>query len=403
MRSLVGIAILTLLLSGCTNLPVGGPQARDVSRGAAATLTAGRYETAYDYVLVDVTNQVVENAIDVSLGSFYQSFGLNPTPAPPVRIGEGDVVQITIFESAVGGLFIPPEAGVRPGNFVTLPPQTIGKAGTVSVPYAGEIPVAGRTIQQVQKDIEKKLGTRAVEPQVVVSISEQTAMAITVVGESASRIQLRPNERVLDIIAKTGGNKYPGHEMFVTLLRDGKKATIYFPNLINDPKENIFVQAGDTIYLYREPQRFIAIGALSATGQTSGVTGFYSFDQEKLSLHEAIAKAGGLSDGRANASEVYVYRLEYREVLERIGVDTKKFPADQKVIPTIYRANFRDPSAFFLADRFPMRHRDAIYVPNADSVELEKFLFHTQAITGTISTVTGDAVATRGNIRSLAH
>ena len=34
-----------------------------------------------------------------------------------------------IFEAAAGGLFIPAEAGVRPGNFVTLPNQPIDTKG----------------------------------------------------------------------------------------------------------------------------------------------------------------------------------------------------------------------------------------------------------------------------------
>jgi polysaccharide export outer membrane protein len=42
-------------------------------------------------------------------------------PPSGIRFGIGDVVNVTIFEAAAGGLFIPIEAGVRPGNFVNLP------------------------------------------------------------------------------------------------------------------------------------------------------------------------------------------------------------------------------------------------------------------------------------------
>ena len=41
------------------------------------------------------------------------------------------------FEAAAGGLFIPAEAGVRPGNYVTLPNQPVDTKGFISVPYAG--------------------------------------------------------------------------------------------------------------------------------------------------------------------------------------------------------------------------------------------------------------------------
>ena len=52
---------------------------------------------------------------------------------PPRRItlGIGDVVSVTIFEAEAGGLFLPSEAGARPGNFVTLPDQMVDSDGNI--------------------------------------------------------------------------------------------------------------------------------------------------------------------------------------------------------------------------------------------------------------------------------
>jgi hypothetical protein len=60
-------------------------------------------------------------------------------------------VGVTIFEASSGGLFIPAEAGVRPGNFITLPNQAVDHDGNISVPYAGTIRAKGRTPTEVQK------------------------------------------------------------------------------------------------------------------------------------------------------------------------------------------------------------------------------------------------------------
>jgi polysaccharide export outer membrane protein len=49
------------------------------------------------------------------------------------------VVSVTIFEAEAGGLFVPSEAGARPGNFVTLPEQIVDSNGNITVPYAGTI------------------------------------------------------------------------------------------------------------------------------------------------------------------------------------------------------------------------------------------------------------------------
>src|SRR6185436_14803528 len=92
-----------------------------------------------------------------------------------IRFGIGDVVSVTIFESAAGGLFIPLEAGTRPGNFITLPNQSVDNDGNISVPYAGTVRAQGRTAVEVQRAIVDALKDRALEPQAVVALVDQRA------------------------------------------------------------------------------------------------------------------------------------------------------------------------------------------------------------------------------------
>lgn len=394
------------LLSGCNFLPASGPRHYDIAEAAASALVSDRSTVAFNYVLLDINRLVLDNAVDIGPGSFFRTFGSfakGDGPAPVIRIGAGDVVQVSIFESTSGGLFIPPEASVRPGNFVTLPVQEVDRSGTITVPYAGLVPAVGRTVPEVQKDIEERLVKRAIEPQVVVTLVERNASEVTVVGDVvnvANRFKIRPGgERILDMISRAAGLKYPGYELFVTLQRGKRRATVYFPTLVNNPRENVFVAPGDTIYVFREQQKFVAIGALGTVGQTSGLTGQFAFEQERLSLNEAVAKAGGLLDFRANPGQVFVYRIEHRDMLERLPVDLSLFPSEQTNIPVVYRANFRDPSSFFFAQSFPMRHRDVIYVSNADAVEVAKFLDFLRHITSTVSGAADDYWITHGSVR----
>jgi polysaccharide biosynthesis/export protein len=389
-------------LSGCSALPSSGPSHRDIAEGAATVVLSDPSTVAFNYVLLDINRLVLDNVVDIGPGSFFRTFGKGHEPPPVIRIGAGDIVQVTIFESASGGLFIPPEAGVRPGNFVTLPSQEVDRSGTITVPYAGQVPAVGRTVPEVQKDIEQRLAKRAIEPQVVVTLVERNASEVTVVGDVVSvadRFKVRPGgERILDIISKAKGLKYPGYELFVTLQRGTQRSTVFFPTLVNHPQENIYVAPGDTIYVFREQQKFLAVGALGTVGQTSGLTGQFAFEQERLSLNEAIAKAGGLLDFRANPGQVFLYRIEHRAMLERMKVDLSAFPPTQNNIPVVYRANFRDPSSFFFAQSFPMRHRDVIYVSNADSVEVTKFLDYLLALAGGASGPANDFWLVRQSI-----
>ena len=396
--------MLCLGLSACAELPVSGPRHNDILSGAATSAVNPPDEVAFEYALVDLNEGVVNAVYDIDADSFLRSFGKGRSSPPKVSIGAGDVLQLTIFESRSGGLFIPVDAGVRPGNYVTLPPQTVDDKGKIAVPYAGDLQVAKRSVLEVQRMVEERLANRAIEPKVIISINEEVAGTVSVVGEvnTPKKVKLTQNgERILDVIALAGGPRYPGYELYITLQRKGKKATMYFNSLVLHPNENIYAAPGDTIYVYREPRRFVAFGAvgvaagIGASSALSGLSGQFTFDQERLSLAEGVAKAGGLLDNQANPGQVFIYRMETRDTLKRIGLDLSKFSPGKTIIPAVYRANFRDPSSYFYAQRFPMRHKDVLYVSNADSVEVLKIL----NFINSVATVAGNVPQSAGAAR----
>jgi polysaccharide export outer membrane protein len=190
-------------------------------------------------------------------------------PPREIKFGIGDVVSVTIFESAAGGLFIPAEASVRPGNFVSLPNQNVDTKGNISVPYGGAIRAAGRTPSEVQQAIVDALKNRAIEPQAVVALIDQRTSLISVLGDVNTPNRFPANaagEHVLDAITRAGGPKSQGYDTWVMLERGGRRATAPFGALVYEPSNNIWVHPDDTIYLYREAQTFLAFGAMAPTG-----------------------------------------------------------------------------------------------------------------------------------------
>ena len=313
--------------------------------------------------------------------------------APELPLGVGDVVSVTIFEAQSGGLFIPADAGSRAGNFVTIPDQTVDRSGGISVPYAGRVQVAGRLPAAVQADIENLLANRAIEPQAVITTVKSRSSQVSVLGDvnSPTKIEIsQAGERVLDAIAEAGGLSTPGVETYVTLQRRGKEATVLFDTLVKNPAENIFVAPGDTIYANRERRTFLAFGATGASGR-------FDFAESNLTLGEALAKAGGLLDDRADPAQVFLYRTESRDVLAKIGVDVSKFTGDE--IPVIMHANLRDPGEYFVTQKFPMKDKDLIYISNAKSVELTKLLSIINTISSTYGGVPSDALAAKTAVK----
>jgi polysaccharide export outer membrane protein len=288
-------------------------------------------------------------------------------PPRGITFGINDVLSVTIFEAAAGGLFIPSEAGVRPGNFVAIPNQPIDTDGNITIPYAGKIRAAGRTPVQVQDAIVDALKNRAIEPQVVVSIVNQNSSLITVLGDvgTPSRFPANYNaEHLLDTIARAGGVRGGAWDNWIILERDRKREIVPFGALLYEPNaNNIWTHPNDTIYIYTEPQTFIAFGATGAQAQ-------FPFGAWRISLAEAVAKAGGLSDSSAEPGYVFLYRGETHEVVEQLGINASKYAGP--IIPVVYNINFRDPAAYFLATRFQMRNKDVLYVSNTTSFQAAK-------------------------------
>ena len=259
------------------------------------------------------------------------------------------------------------------------------------MPYAGSIRARGRTQVEVQDAIVTALKNRAIEPQVIVSMAEQKTSMISVLGEGrAARIPATASpERMLDVISRAGlvavggSTGAAGAETWVILERNGKRAIAPFGALIYEPVNNVYVHPNDTIYLYREPQTFLSFGAVGSQQQVP-------FGTWRLSLAEAISKAGGLIDTQADPGSIFLYRGEAREVAEAMGIDVS--PYEGPVIPVIYTINLRDPAGLFLARSFEMRNKDILYASNSVSVESTKFMNYLNnintTIQGPITTVT---------------
>jgi polysaccharide biosynthesis/export protein len=373
------LGVLAVAGGGCSIMPTTGPEIGEIYRGGNTD-----DPTRLPYALVKITPQVVD-----TLASYAPRIGtVFPDRRPPreITFGIGDSVAVSIFEAAAGGLYIPIEAGVRPGNFITLPNQNVDTSGNISVPYAGAIRALGRTPSQVQKDIVDAIKNRAIEPQAVVSLVEQRTSLISVLGEVNTPNRFPANyagEHILDSITRAGGPKAQGHETWVMLEREGRRATAPFGALVYEPSNNIWTHPGDTIYLYREPQTFVAFGAVSANTITGGVQGVVNFDAWRISLAEGIGKSGGLNDNLAEPSAVFLYRGETRQVAERLGIDCARFPGP--IIPVIYNLNLRNPDGFMLATKFQMRNKDVLYIANATSVEISKALNYFRLTVATVN------------------
>lgn len=364
---------LPVLLAACGTLPASGPRgAAVVGQGTRLVSTAERPAPPV-YALLTLDTAVVGALAEAPAAVSFSPNALEQRAAD-IRLLPGDIVSVTIFESQAGGLFIPAEAGARPGNFVQLAPQQIDLSGNISIPFAGAIRAAGRSPAQLQASIAARLERRALEPQALVTVAERRGSGVSVLGDVGQplRFTLDPGgERLLGALARAGGPRSPSHETLVVVQRDGRLERAMLSDIAADPRLNLQLMAGDSIIVSREQRFFIALGAVGQTASITQLNRRFPFEAASLSLADAVARAGGLQDDRANPSEVFLFRSESRAAFGRMGFAAEGLP---ETVPTVYRADLSNPASIFLAQRFPLRADDLLYVSTSAQTEILKFL-----------------------------
>jgi polysaccharide export outer membrane protein len=376
MRALAVIGLCAgILVAGCSALPTAGPTASDVKHQEIKD-----NEVRFD--LVDIDDNIVAALLATPAESFHARFK-KYARAPQPRIGVGDAIVVTIWEAAGGGLFgTSPTDHVSAGSRnVTIPEQLVGQDGGITVPFAGRVPAVGRRPVEVQKTIEERLAEKAIEPQVIVTVTRSVTNSVTVSGEvvGGARVPLSlKGDRLLDLIAAAGGAKTPVYETFVRLSRDGITATIPMEALVANPAENIYAYPGDVLTLVRLPQSFTVFGATGLNTQVN-------FTAERMTLVEALAKGGGLQDSRSDPAGVFLFRFEPPGVVKTLG-RPQLGTGPEGSSPLVYRLDLSDAKSYFLAQRFPIHDKDVIYVANADLNELQKFFTLLNTVAGPVIT-----------------
>jgi polysaccharide export outer membrane protein len=300
--------------------------------------------------------------------------------APPTEtlIGSGDVLQVTVMEAPPAVLFGadatlgPASAAGIPGVIqqqASIPQLTVDENGRIRVPFAGSIAVGGRSPAEVEREIQSRLSRKAHLPQVSVTIARNTSSTVAVMGEvrTSGRIPITPRgERLLDVIADAGGVSQPVNKTTVEVQRHSKVGYAPLETVIRDPDENIRLGRNDVVTLLYQEFSFTTLGAIGTSGQIP-------FESTGISLAEALGRAGGLKEDRANPNGAFIFRFEDPDAVDPAIAAVSRRTSDGR-IPVIYRFNFRDPASLFIAKDFQIEDKDIVYVSTAPISDLQRFV-----------------------------
>jgi len=365
-RHLLGALALSALAplgTGCTAV---GPTTGAISSAAAKGSIKG--------IQIVTVNDMVARSLHQA--RVQDDFATKFAPAQPIGsiVGPGDVLEISIWEAPPATLFGTSLVDVRTASSLQtsrgtgLPEYLVTRTGNISVPFAGLVPVAGRTLPEIENDIVTRLSRKAHLPQVMVRLVRNATATVTVVGEVASsmRMPLTPKgERLLDALAAAGGTRQPVGKMTIQLSREGVIRTMPLEALIRDPRQNIVLRTDDVITAFYQPYSFTVLGA---TGRNAEL----DFEATGLTMAQALGRIGGLQDMRADPKGVFLFRWEDPALVPHRSPETVTGP-DGKV-PVIYRIDMKDPGTYFAMQNFDVRDKDVIYVANSTVAEFQRFV-----------------------------
>lgn len=366
--SLVLASIFSGLLTGCTTMGGSGPSSRAIARGSQHALIN------VDIKVVNVDDRVAAAQIASNKVRLF-SEALGDGALFSSKIGRGDTLEVSIWEAPPAVLFGTSVGDARlnqssaTGRSSALPEQMVDSNGRIEVPYAGSIVAADRTPEQVASEIGKKLSGLAHQPQIIVRLVRNASANVTVVGEVANSTRMQvtaKGERLLDALASAGGVRQPIGKVTIQVTRGSQVASLPLEQIIRDPAQNIRLQSDDVVTAMFQPYSFIALGAISNNAEIP-------FEGTGLTLAQALGRVGGLRDDRANVKGVFVFRLEDPAVADPSLTAGARRTPDGK-IPVIYRVDLSDPGSFFVAQGFPIRNHDVVYVSNAPIADLQKFV-----------------------------
>jgi polysaccharide export outer membrane protein len=269
---------------------------------------------------------------------------------PSGQLVAGDRLRITILEG------YSPTVPSAIGGRLELPRIDVGTDGSIAVPFAGRIPVAGLPIDRVRQMIEMRLQRKLFEPQVQVHLVESPDKSVSIVGavRKGGSFQITPGmARLADLVGAAGVEADRPERVRIELRRGTMIYPLSLKTLLGNPADNVALRPGDVVSVQRETGFVTLMGAVTTPSRIA-ITG------DGYSILDALSEARGLDARSADPSGIYL------------------FPAIDKRDPDraveVYSIDIRNPEQVLLARQMQLVDGDLVYVSTAGFAQTVKVL-----------------------------
>ena len=274
--------------------------------------------------------------------------GTDIKPVPEYRLGPGDIISIIVWDH--------PELTIPAGSFRTAEQAgtVIADDGTIFFPYAGVLKVQGKTPSEVRTLLSAKLAKYIEKVQLDVRMVAFRSQQVYVVGEVAKPGIQQVTDipmTILEAVNRAGGFTPEADYSRVLLPRRGTTYLVDTQAMYDygPTEQNALLEQGDIVNVSdRSYNKIFVLGEIAKPGSLV-------MNKKRSTLAEALSDAGYIKQNTSDPRWIYVMRG---------NTDT----------PEVFHLDSRLPDAMLLADRFPLRPRDIVYVDAAAVVRWQRVI-----------------------------
>jgi polysaccharide export outer membrane protein len=269
-----------------------------------------------------------------AVGTSGQQVSSNAANTPKATCSNSGDVRSTYLlgpddELAISG----PELDIPPNKTVRVDGE-----GDIQVPLVGRVHVAGLTVQQSEKELNKRLSTYIRDPQAAIDVRELRSQPASVLGavNTPGIHQVQGHKTLLEMISMAGGIRQDaGYSIRITrqiewgciplansTLDASGRFSVAQVNLqsimeARTPEENIQIFPHDTISVPKAELIYV-------TGEVKKSGGFVLGEHQSMSVLQAISLAEGLGQ-TADKRHAKILRMNPgADQRVEIAVDIKK-------------------------------------------------------------------------------
>jgi polysaccharide biosynthesis/export protein len=257
------------------------------------------------------------------------------------RIGPADVLAIGVVNHPE---LVPPDAppsrggGDQPFGFV------VDARGQLNYPYVGNVDAAGKTVEDVRRELTEKLGRYIRRPQVAMRVIGFRSQRVYVDGA----VRTAGSQDITDVpmtlalaLAGSGGIPGNGDASQIAIDRAGQSYPVSLASLESAGRglQDIYLRDGDRVHVAERADNPVFVAG--EVGQPRAV----SMHDGVLSLGDALALSGSVSQVGSNPRGVYVVRMQ-----------------SNAATPQVFRLDAASPTGLALAGHFQLQPRDLVYV-----------------------------------------